>query len=184
MKTNRDTIENVLKKSRTIIYIGLIVVLVILNIRMYKLSHGTQEEKETNEVVVVENKLSKEEIDQKNNEARINELYSMSQRERIKRYLGEYTGFLKNKDYKSAYDKLNDKFKMNYFQTESSFEEYIKTYYPKDLMIEYGTFSEEGEISIVEIILSDESDPNYQKVTQRFVIRENDAMDYTISFQK
>lgn len=184
MKKDQDIVEFLLKNIRVIIYIVIIAVLVFLNVRLFILLQGKNTNVEQNEVVFENTRLSDDEIDRRNDEARKNQLYSLGQQERIKRYLGEYIGFLKLKDYESAYNRLNESFKKNYFPTLKEYQDYIEMYYPKEIIIDYGTFKEEGELSVVEIILSDGSNSQYEEVTQRFVVRENDAMDYTISFQK
>ena len=97
---------------------------------------------------------------------------------------GEYIECLRNKDYESAYAKLNEEYKKNYFPDLDSYKSYIQKNFPKNIRITYGDERAQGEVCIVEINFSDVEDKSFKEFTQRYVVRENGAYDYTISFQK
>ena len=183
MNKKQDLFEIISKKIGKIICAFIILVLVILNVQMYKKRHPKASNKNMVFENVVENELTPEEINKRNEEERINKLYNMQQSERIHIYLGDYVGYLKTNDYETAYSKLNTSFKQNYFNKLEDYEAYIKKYYPKDIVIEYGNEKQQGELSVVEITFKDASNKNFNSFTQRYVVRENGIMDYTISFQ-
>lgn len=183
MKNNQDIINYIIKNLKTIIFVIIIIVLVFLNIKMFRKLKGESPKENTKVVAKQENTVSAEEKQKRNEEERINQLYSMRPEERMRRYLGEYVGFLREKDYEKAYSKLNENFKNNYFKSVNDYKAYIEKYYPKDIVIEYGNRTQQGELSIIEITFSDRENKSFNSFTQRYVVKENDAMDYTISFQ-
>ena len=62
---------------------------------------------------------------------------------------------LNNRDYNAAYNVLDEEFRNQYFSSLSEFEQYMRENYPLHYEIKYGDFSNEGNIYIQEIQLSD-----------------------------
>ena len=187
MRKKNDPVTSVLssKTVKYVIFAIIIGILLFLNIRLFIMRRPTVNQLDAqNEVEENVNKMSDQEIDERNRNATVEEAYKLSQSERIRRYLGEYIGFLKNGDYDSAYAKLNEDYKKNYFPDVNTFKDYIQKYYPKHISISYESERVQGEICVVEINFSDAEDKSFKEFTQRYVVKENGAYDYTISFQK
>ena len=74
---------------------------------------------------------------------------------------------LNNKDYNYIYDKLDDSFKNNNFNTIEQFEAYMNTNFFNTNKVEYEKFSKEGETYIYELKIkeSDEDNANSKDVT-------------------
>ena len=182
-KKNNSILDMLTTKNiKYFIYIIIIAFLVAINIRIFSLRRPKAEKIENN--IVEENRLPDNVIREQNRNATIEEAYKLGNIERIERYLGEYVGFLKTGKLEEAYAKLNQGYKEKYFPDFNTYKEYITTNYPKDILITYGTETQKGELWEVEINFSDRSDSSFNGFTQRYVVRENGAYDYTISFQK
>lgn len=110
--------------------------------------------------------------------------YGMDEKTRIKKYIGEIFFFYELEDYKSAYNRLNEDFKQEYFKTLDDFTEYVKSTYPKNPSLNYVEFNVEGEVFVMKVTVLDIKDKSFETFNQRFVIRELGPDNYTYSFQK
>lgn len=86
---------------------------------------------------------------------------------------------LKNEDFKYIYNKLNNTFKQNNFNTIEKFENYMKQNYPSNYEIEYGQSKEYGGNYTQEVILTD-SEGNKKNMT--IIMKLKDNMEFEMSF--
>ena len=86
------------------------------------------------------------------------------------------------KDYKYAYSCLADSFKANSYQTQESFEEYVKSNFFEKNKIEYESFSKEGENYIYEIKISDEQGISQDVKNVTIIMQLKEGTDFVMSF--
>ena len=114
------------------------------------------------------------------------ELYSMNEPDRIKYYFNKYIDCLENKDYETAYNMLDQKFKDNYFQTLDSYVTYVNNKYSPIISVTYDDFNRMGNYYILDVTFLDlfsSTDDNMVGTTQKFIFYETDYDVYTMSFQ-
>lgn len=173
MKKRNDSekLRKILRILLLIVAILVIIVLIILTEINKSKNNKTSaiSEQEDNEEIV-ENSIT-------------SNISKMSEEDRIESYIGEFISLIEEKNYSQAYNKLNANFKNNYFKTVEDFEKYAESKYPSNPNIEYSSIERIGEIYLIQTKITDVIDSNFQEVSQKFVVRENGANDYTISFE-
>ena len=173
MKKRNDSekLRKILRILLLIVAILVIIVLIILTEINKSKNNKTSaiSEQEDNEEIV-ENSIT-------------SNISKMSEEDRIESYIGEFISLIEEKNYSQAYNKLNANFKNNYFKTVEDFEKYAESKYPSNPNIEYSSIERIGEIYLIQTKITDVLDSSFQEVSQKFVVRENGANDYTISFE-
>lgn len=173
MKKRNDSekLRKILRILLLIVAILVIIVLIILTEINKSKNNKTSaiSEQEDNEEIV-ENSIT-------------SNISKMSEEDRIESYIGEFISLIEEKNYSQAYNKLNTNFKNNYFKTVEDFEKYSESKYPSNPNIEYSSIERIGEIYLIQTKITDVIDSSFQEVSQKFVVRENGANDYTISFE-
>ena len=114
------------------------------------------------------------------------EIYNMEESERIKHYFKLYTDALQSKDFETAYNMLDTKFKDNYFKTLDSFTQYVNNKYSPIISVTYDDIIRMGNYYVIDITFLDlfsSTDGNMVGESQKFVIYETDYNKYTMSFQ-
>ena len=86
-------------------------------------------------------------------------------------------------DYKTAYYKLYENFKQNYFKTQSDFEKYIKTKCFKYNKVTYKEYSNKmSDIYTYKVVLTDITKSNESQVEFNIVIKMLEGTDFVMSF--
>ena len=86
-------------------------------------------------------------------------------------------------DYKTAYSKLDENFKQNYFKTQSDFENYIKTKCFKYNKVTYKEYSNKmTDIYIYKVVLTDITKSNESQVEFNIVMKLLEGTDFVMSF--
>ncbi len=96
--------------------------------------------------------------------------------------IDKFIKMLNNKDYKNAYKILDDGFKNNYFKTEEDFKNYMKNNLFEYNNVSYEEFSQEDEINIYKIIVSDKTLKNDKKIKMNIIMQLKDGTDFVMSF--
>ena len=96
--------------------------------------------------------------------------------------IDKFIKMLNNKDYKNAYKILDDEFKNNYFKTEEDFKNYMKNNLFEFNNVSYEEFSQEDEINIYKIIVSDKTLKNDKKIKMNIIMQLKDGTDFVMSF--
>lgn len=108
----------------------------------------------------------------------------LSEKDRLRLYLATYIRSLEERNYEKAYGYLYDNFKQNYFKTIDEYKHYIENKnFPDIIAIEYNDISRQGEYYILDVTLSDAMDDDGFKEYILFVIKENAADDFDLSFE-
>lgn len=138
-------------------------------------------------VVVPEENLTEEQklqlAETKKEQAIIDDLAGMEERDRIEYYFGEFIRNIELDNYAEAYEVLNEEFKNTYFSTQDKFVEYVKDYFPNEIAVEYNNIERNGNTYILWVKMSnaltvDKSSGRAMNV----VIREYAVHDFELSF--
>ena len=138
-------------------------------------------------VVVPEENLTEEQklqlAETKKEQAIIDDLAGMEERDRIEYYFGEFIRNIELDNYAEAYKVLNEDFKNTYFSTQDEFVKYVKAYFPNEIAVEYNNIERNGNTYILWVKMSnaltvDKSSGRAMNV----VIRENAVHDFELSF--
>lgn len=121
------------------------------------------------------------------------EIKTLSESDRMKRYIGIFFDRIEEKDYQSAYNVLNNDFKANYFPTLDDFKQYADNNFNTSIMsvtydnIERLGNNKTGNIYVMWLTISNifqrkiEEDDDKLEQTN-FVILEKDYNNYEMSF--
>lgn len=158
----------------------IVVIVAILIIVMFVISVAKK-------AVVPEEELTEEqklELIRKEEETKtIDRLVDMTERDRIEYYFSEFIRDIDNGNYKAAYSVLNSKFKENYFKTEEEFTSYVKSYFPKEIAIEYNNIERNGNTYVLWVNVSNALSVDKTNLKEmNVVIREHAVHDYELSF--
>jgi len=166
------------KESRIILLIIAVclAIVIILTYMNHKLKKQTTDYTNLTEEEIVE--AVQDEIDEMNK----NTLSAKGERDRIEYYVALFLDALESGKYEEAYNMLYGEFKDNYFPTLSSFEEYVKTKFPKDFVIEYTNFERSGDYYVLWAKVSDPLAGKVSSIEINFVVQENDLNDFVMSF--
>ncbi|MGN1330655.1 MAG: hypothetical protein ACI4VN_04900 [Clostridia bacterium] len=171
------------KKYITIMIISFIIMIVaiILIVKM-----ATKSEKKENSTIA--NSSGYEETEENIEE----EIKSMSETRRIKRYIGIFLQNIEDGKYQEAYDVLNEEFKLNYFPTIESFTEYAQKHLDSTTFaITYDNIerlgnNKTGNMYTVQVTITDIFQPKLEEdeklESSYFVVIEYDYNDYEMSF--
>ncbi len=100
-----------------------------------------------------------------------------SQVDRAALCINRFMEAVKDENYNFAYNVLSEGFKDNYFKTQNSFEQYIKSL-ENYSEIEYGTVSNQGELIIYPVTIKI-GDKNIQK---SFIVKLGEDINFELSF--
>ena len=97
--------------------------------------------------------------------------------------IDKFIKMVNNKDYTNAYKLLDDGFKTNYFKTEDKFEEFLKNKFYEFNIISFEKFSNEGEILIYEVTITNKSGINTKGILNfNIIMKLQNEYEFTISF--
>lgn len=105
-----------------------------------------------------------------------------SNQKKVKLNIDKFIKMLNNKDYSHAYDVLDENFKNNYFKTEENFQKYIKNNLLEFNNINFEKFTEEGEIYIYQIVLSDKTLKSDKTIRMNVIMKLEEGTDFVMSF--
>lgn len=164
-----------IKKSNKLIWIILIgiviLLLIVYNVQKNKVNYNDLTEEEI-----------RESVNQEVKDMQTSKLSSMTERDRMEYYVSKFIKAIENKSYETAYDMLYDKFKENYFPTLESFEEYVKTNFPREISLEHENIERNGEYYVLFVTMSNMLGSKNDGIDMNFVVRENDLNDFVLSF--
>ncbi len=162
-----------------------ILILIIVNLTLYlkTILLPKKEENQTYKITSTIKENTQTVTVPKTQEELIKKLSKLDERSRMEYYCGEYFKHIEKKEYKKAYELLYSEFKEKYFPTIESYEEYIKKTYPKNWALEYEDITRQGSIYVLQLNILDIDGTRDNKKPQRIVIKENNYIDFAISFQ-
>ena len=158
----------------------IIVVIAILLIVLFVISVARK-------AVVHEEDLTEEQkvqlAEAKKEQAKIDDLAGMEERDRIEYYFGEFIRNIELDNYADAYKVLNKEFKTTYFSTQEDFITYVNAHFPNEIAVEYNNIERNGNTYILWIKMTNAL--TVDKTSGRamnVVIRENAVHDFELSF--
>lgn len=113
------------------------------------------------------------------------EIKSLSEANRMKRYIGIFFENIEQGNYQEAYNKLNEDYKSNYFSTLQEFTEYASENFKTNMLgvtydnIERLANNKTGNMYVVKVTVADMVKG---KIETYFVIIEKNYNDYEMSF--
>lgn len=107
---------------------------------------------------------------------------SASFKEKNELNIKRFIKMINNKDYKSAYNCLNNGFKENYFKTINEFENYINNTFYKYNSITFDIFSTEGDIGIYKININGVQNDRDVTLTKTIIMKLGTGTDFEMSF--
>ena len=165
---------------KKVIIVILIIIVILLGIYFLLQINSNKDESKVNsgksgqEVII----KSAEEINQEEIEFQ----KTLTEKERIKRYVTLYILDIERQDYDKAYSRLYPDFKNNYFKTVEKYKEYVDELYPSTIVLQYGNITREGHYYIVS---ADIVDPRMEQpaISHKFIIYETGYNDFVVSFE-
>lgn len=101
---------------------------------------------------------------------------------RVMMNIDKWVQMLNTRDYKSAYEVLNETFRNNTFGSQEQFTAYIKQNYPLHYKIKFSEFSEEGTTYIQRITLTDINSMNQEEKQLDIIMKLGEDIDFVMSF--
>ena len=102
--------------------------------------------------------------------------------EKVVLNIDKWIQMINSRDYKSAYEVLNETFRNNNWGSEEEFESYMKEKFPIHYKVEYGNGSENNGIYTQEITLSDVTGEKYTKTSKDIIMQLKDNYEFEMSF--
>ena len=184
------------KKKLDIIAIMLtIVLLILIGVNISLLSNkllapvyaNNKVKKEYEEIIAKRNEEIKKITDKKTDvemaETELKEVKKMKEKQRMQYYFSKYITYIEEKNYEKAYNLLYEEYRNNYFPTLEEFEKYVKQKYPDFMSVEYNDMSRQGEYYIQTVNIYNLLTNEIIEKEQKYIIKENNFLDYVLSFQ-
>lgn len=101
--------------------------------------------------------------------------------EKVANNINKWVKMINHRDYKTAYNVLDESFRNNYFKTQEEFEEYMKRYFPSHYEIEFKDFSKEaGSIYTMDVTFKDISNEE-NEFNRTIIMKLKDSTDFVMS---
>ena len=106
-----------------------------------------------------------------------------STQEKVAMNLDKVVQMINNKDYKTIYSLLDERFKANYFATLESFEGYMEKEFPIYYRLNFQTFQSENDVLIQKVLLTDVTEETAQRKEKTFFMKLGEEENFVMSFQ-
>ena len=181
------------KKNNNIKYIvAIILIAIIMIINLIVIIRLTKKPKSANQANNSISSESNNDDTEEDSGSREDDVKSLPETLRIKRYIGFYLEDIENGDYQSAYDVLNEDFKKTYFTNLDEFKEYADKNFNSSIMtltydnVERLGNSKTGNMYVVWVTISNMFQSKLKDGEElpqtNFVIIEYDYNKYEMSF--
>ena len=111
------------------------------------------------------------------------EYESLSDRNKVANNANIWIKMLNNRDYKSAFEVLDETFRTTYFQNNVDvFEQIMREKYPGHYEIEFTDYSEETGIPIITFMMTDISGKTSIQIEQNIYMQLKEGTDFVMSF--
>ena len=184
-----------MKERNKINYLLLIIVVLILiaiNLYIFINNYFKKDEEIGKDNNIINTNLNSVEIntnyatvsEEEDEENRVNKIATLTEKQRMQTYFGQYISYVESKNYEKAYNLLYDGFKQNYFKTLEEFKSYAENKYPNNIVVEYTDIQRQGTLFIITVKIKDALDSIDQEGVkeQQVVIIENSINDFKLSF--
>lgn len=122
------------------------------------------------------------------------DMYTVNTEEFIKKYdesgeeekvalnIGKIVQAMNVRDYKYVYDKLDETFRNNNWESEEVFEQYMMENFPLHYDVEYTTYSNEGSTYVQQINLTDITGKTEETISINVIMQLKDNYEFVMSF--
>lgn len=107
---------------------------------------------------------------------------SGNEEKKVTMNIDKWVDMLNNRDYKAAYNVLNETFRNNKFKTEEDFANYMKENYPLHYKLEFSTFSGDKAAYVQKIKLTDITEEKEEQKELEIIMRLKEGTDFEMSF--
>ncbi len=107
---------------------------------------------------------------------------NLSAQRKVMVNIDKYIKMLNTKDYETAYNKLDETFKKNNFSTLEKYIKYIKNNFYEYNKIEFTELSEQGDIYLYTVKITDNTVAKSKEITKTFVMQLKEGTDFVMSF--
>lgn len=115
------------------------------------------------------------------NEDYAKEYKALDDEYKVANNINKWVKMINHRDYKTAYNVLDESFRNNYFKTQEEFEEYMKRYFPSHYEIEFKDFSKEaGSIYTMDVTFKDISNKE-NEFNRTIIMKLKDSTDFVMS---
>ena len=97
--------------------------------------------------------------------------------------IDKWIQMLNNRDYKAAYNVLDETFRQNNFGSVEKFEEYMRQNLPLHYDVKFTDFSDQGQNYVQDIELTDITKENTEVLTKSIVMKLGEETDFVMSFK-
>lgn len=97
--------------------------------------------------------------------------------------IDKWIQMLNNRDYKAAYEVLDETFRNNNFASEEKFEQYMREKFPLHYKLEFGEYSNESDIGMQKIILTDITEEDKNEIQNTIIMQLKDNYEFVMSFE-
>lgn len=102
---------------------------------------------------------------------------------RVAMNIDKWVQMLNNRDYRSAFNVLDETFRTTNFDNDvDKFEEYMRQYFPEHYKLEFGEFSEETGTYMQEIKLTDITEQDEREIVKTIYMELGESTDFVMSF--
>ena len=185
-----------MKEKNNLKYLLLIIVVLILiaiNLYIFINNYFKKDEEVAKDNNIINTNLNNVEIntnyatvsEEEDERKRVNKIATLTEKQRMQTYSGQYISDVESKNYEKAYDLLYDGFKQNYFKTLEEFKNYAENNYPNNIVVEYTNIQRQGNLFILTVKIKDALDSIDQEGVkeQQVVIIENSTNNFKLSFE-
>ena len=116
------------------------------------------------------------------NEKFTNTYHDSEDQMKVMMNVDKWIQMINNRDYRTAYQFLEENFRKDRFGTVEKFEEYMRTYLPDHYRIDFGTFSDQGQIYIQDISLSDMTGKDLETKQKSIIMKLEEDTHFVMSF--
>lgn len=101
---------------------------------------------------------------------------------RVMMNIDKWVQMLNTRDYRAAYEVLNETFRNNNFGSEEQFTAYMRQNYPLHYKIKFSDFSEQGNTYVQHITLTDITSVNEEEKQLDIIMKLEEDIDFVMSF--
>lgn len=111
----------------------------------------------------------------------IEQYNSASEEQKVQLNIQRFFAAINDGDYKYAYEKLDETYRNNNFQTEADFENYVKNNFFDNNSLGYSSYQKNGDLYVYNLTIKNTSNEN-ETIEKQFVVKLLEGTDFVVSF--
>lgn len=109
---------------------------------------------------------------------------SANEQKKVMMNVNRWINMLNNRDYKAAYNLLDETYRNNKFGSEENFENQMRELLPSKYKVEYGDFSSEGATYLQPITCKDIDNENSENINMTIIMKLLEETEFVMSYNK